>query len=363
MVMREWSRMEVSCVVSASSSSVQAAILMILTVAGEDAEAEFESLHPPYVVEKYASDAIVGVVNKVKTNQAEGPVKSGLPVASVRCDVVSILEAGGDRRIVALDNTPAVLLVEVRAFSASSFEDCAMISSAKKVKISNHRAGGTRSAAFVIFSHCGTSRGRSVRVQGNGRSQRLWLLRCSFVLDRLSTLYEHSQGICIDECVVASHRFEHHWFDVAQAHDRAPFQFCFADIKHYFFGSPPPLIEWWPCWLITLTFFMFQRCPSETTSRMSSGFYFMAVVIFMASVSLGRGRGSRCQLLAVAGMWGLPQPPTVAFSRDSSTFVRACCGLLGSPGQWWKGETLIVDTVDVIARVEGLLELTQSSSS
>ena len=68
--------------------------LMTLTLADEDAEADYVSLHRPYVVERYASDAIIGVVGKGKSDQAEGAVKSGLLDASARCDVVANLEAG-----------------------------------------------------------------------------------------------------------------------------------------------------------------------------------------------------------------------------------------------------------------------------
>ena len=33
------------------------------------------------------------------------------------------------------------------------------------------------------------------------------------------------------------------------------FQFRFADTEQYFLRPPPTLINWWPSWLITLTFF------------------------------------------------------------------------------------------------------------
>ena len=42
--------------------------LMTMTVAGEEVKAEYVSLHPPYVVERYASDAIIGVVGWSKAN-------------------------------------------------------------------------------------------------------------------------------------------------------------------------------------------------------------------------------------------------------------------------------------------------------
>merc|ERR1712050_801348 len=40
--------------------------LAILTFAGKDATAEFDMIHPPGVVEKYAPDAIIGAVGTGK---------------------------------------------------------------------------------------------------------------------------------------------------------------------------------------------------------------------------------------------------------------------------------------------------------
>ena len=79
---------------------------MTLTVAGEDAEAEYASLHPPHTVERYASDASTGVLGRSKASQAEG--------ASVESDVVANSEAGGDWWTEALDGMSRVLLVKVR---------------------------------------------------------------------------------------------------------------------------------------------------------------------------------------------------------------------------------------------------------
>ena len=44
--------------------------LAILTFASEDATAEFDMIHPPDVVEKYAPDAIFGVVGSGKAKKA-----------------------------------------------------------------------------------------------------------------------------------------------------------------------------------------------------------------------------------------------------------------------------------------------------
>mmetsp|Transcript_48461 Transcript_48461/g.128354 ORF Transcript_48461/g.128354 Transcript_48461/m.128354 type:complete len:98 (-) Transcript_48461:719-1012(-) len=52
------------------------------------------------------------------------------------------------------------------------------------------------------------------------------------------------------------------------------------------------------------------------------GFYLMAVAIFMTSSCFGWGKLALVNF-TVMGMWGLPQPLMCAFSRDSSTTVRA----------------------------------------
>ena len=52
--------------------------LAILTFAGEDATTEFDMILPPDVVEKYAPDAIMGVVGNGKAKKAKGAAKSAL---------------------------------------------------------------------------------------------------------------------------------------------------------------------------------------------------------------------------------------------------------------------------------------------
>ena len=54
----------------------------ILTFGGKDAAAEFDMIHPPDVVEKYAPDAIFGVLGSGKPKKAKGAAKSALPVAT-----------------------------------------------------------------------------------------------------------------------------------------------------------------------------------------------------------------------------------------------------------------------------------------
>merc|ERR1712050_767801 len=52
--------------------------LAILTFGGKDATAEFDMIHPPNVIEKYAPDAIIGTVGKGRGGGggSRGPAKS-----------------------------------------------------------------------------------------------------------------------------------------------------------------------------------------------------------------------------------------------------------------------------------------------
>ena len=124
--------------------------LAILTFAGKDAATEFDMIYPPDVVEKYAPDAIIGFVGNGK---AKGAAKSALPVATDKGDTVANLEAWGDWRMEVFDNTPGVLLVNVRSYVNACYYlildiicgICAIILSAKNFK--------TVSLFFFIVVH------------------------------------------------------------------------------------------------------------------------------------------------------------------------------------------------------------------
>ena len=78
-------------------------------------------IHPPYAVEKYAPDAIMGVVGNGKAKKAKGAAKSALPVATDKGDPIANLEAWGDWRMETFDDTPGVLLVNVRSYVNACF--------------------------------------------------------------------------------------------------------------------------------------------------------------------------------------------------------------------------------------------------
>ena len=89
--------------------------LALLIFAGKDATAEFDRTYPHNVVKKYAPDAIIGVVGSGKAQKVKGAEKSA-PVATEKGDAVENLEAWGDWRTEALDDTPGALSVNVRFF-------------------------------------------------------------------------------------------------------------------------------------------------------------------------------------------------------------------------------------------------------
>ena len=100
-----------------------------------------------------------GVVGSDKAQKVKGAEKSA-PVATEKGEAVENLEAWGDWRTGALDDTSGVLSVNVRFYVNAcyylvlsiSYENCATISSAKNFKISNGQTGLTRSAVFLICS-------------------------------------------------------------------------------------------------------------------------------------------------------------------------------------------------------------------
>ena len=85
--------------------------MTILIFAGKDATAEFDRIRPQNVVKKYAPDAIIGVIGQ----KVKGAEKSA-PVATEKGDAVENLEAWGDWRTGALDDTPGVFSVNVRFY-------------------------------------------------------------------------------------------------------------------------------------------------------------------------------------------------------------------------------------------------------
>jgi len=142
--------------------------LAILTFAGKDATEEFNMIHPPDVVGKYAPDAIIGVIGAgggaapVADAEAGGgaPVKQGKD----KGDFVANHHAWGTHgstnwRIEAYDENPGVLIIPFKAYFFAAYhlilailiEVLKTIFVNKNFKISNDRVGLTRSAILLIL--------------------------------------------------------------------------------------------------------------------------------------------------------------------------------------------------------------------
>merc|ERR550532_1194774 len=152
--------------------------LAILTFAGKDATAEFDMIHPPDVVGKYAPDAIIGDVGgggggaeeeddddedddaqpAQKKAAAAGPKKdSGSLIANHQA--WGHMDGVDNWRIMGMDDNPGVFLINVKAYLFAGwalllsvlYEVCATIFTATNIKITNDRVGLTRSAIFLVI--------------------------------------------------------------------------------------------------------------------------------------------------------------------------------------------------------------------
>jgi len=139
--------------------------LAILTFAGKDATEEFNMIHPPDVVGKYAPDAVIGVVGSGGGGGAVAVQAAAAPVSSKdKGDFVANHHAwgthdGANWRIEAYDENPGVLIVPVKAYFFAAWHlllaiviECGKtIFVNKNFKISNDRVGLTRSAILLIL--------------------------------------------------------------------------------------------------------------------------------------------------------------------------------------------------------------------
>ncbi|CAJ1359171.1 unnamed protein product [Effrenium voratum] len=113
--------------------------LAILTFAGKDATEEFNMIHPPDVIGKYAPDKGGKLANHHAWGHLDGDLQPNWRVD--------------------LEDNPGALLINVKSyFNATWFlllsvlyEVCATIFTAKNIKISNDRLGLTRSAILLIL--------------------------------------------------------------------------------------------------------------------------------------------------------------------------------------------------------------------
>jgi len=149
--------------------------LAILTFAGKDASAEFDMIHPPDVIEKYAPDAIIGQVgtggaeeeDEVEDAAPKTGGAAGAPAGPKKDsgNIIANHQAWGhldgteNWRIQAEDENPGVFLLNVKAYLFAGwslllsvlYETVATIFTATNIKITNDRVGLTRSAIFLLI--------------------------------------------------------------------------------------------------------------------------------------------------------------------------------------------------------------------
>jgi len=139
--------------------------LAILTFAGKDATEEFNMIHPPDVIGKYAPDAIIGVVGTGAQAVAAVGGATAAPASKDKGDLLANHHAWGHldgsenwRLEGAIDN-PGVLLINFVAYFNATwylllavlYEVCATIFTVPNFKISNDRVGLTRSAILLVL--------------------------------------------------------------------------------------------------------------------------------------------------------------------------------------------------------------------
>ncbi|CAD7970270.1 unnamed protein product [Amoebophrya sp. A120] len=136
--------------------------LAILTFAGKDATEEFNMIHPPDVIQKYAPDAIIG---QIGTPPANAPAAAGgldaplLKKSAAAGDAFANEQAWGGWREQMKEENPGVLYVNVGAYftaalnmaSAFLLEIILTIFSISNFKFTNDRSGLTRSAILMIL--------------------------------------------------------------------------------------------------------------------------------------------------------------------------------------------------------------------
>lgn len=139
--------------------------LAIMTFAGKDATEEFNMIHPPDVIQKYAPDAIIGplvAAGAAVTRAAALPAAAGGGLSApllAKGDAIPNFHYWGDWREIAKDENPGVLIINPGAWVRSIvsmviafvLEIVKTIFTVKNFKFTGDRTGLTRSAVFIIF--------------------------------------------------------------------------------------------------------------------------------------------------------------------------------------------------------------------
>lgn len=130
--------------------------LAILTFAGKDATEEFNMIHPPDVISKYAPDAIIGTLGGTATGASKpGNLSTPLLKNSTTDNNITNEHAWGAWREEGKGENPGVFgrMCNALLNMASSFllEIFMTLFTVSNFKFTNDRSGLTRSALFLIF--------------------------------------------------------------------------------------------------------------------------------------------------------------------------------------------------------------------
>merc|ERR1712176_956807 len=126
--------------------------LAILTFAGKDATAEFDMIHPPDVVGKYAPDAIIGKVGTGAVKKAKAAPAAAAPAAAAKGKVrdYSLMEKNRKARMAAHGKSPGCFGALCYMVLGFMKEIIFTIFPQKNITITNDRVGVTRSAMFLF---------------------------------------------------------------------------------------------------------------------------------------------------------------------------------------------------------------------
>merc|ERR1711972_100362 len=126
--------------------------LAILTFAGKDATEEFNMIHPPDVIPKYAPDAIIGKVGTgvKKAKAAAAPVVAAPAAGKGKVRDYSLMEKNRKARMAAHGKIPGCFGALCYMVLGFMKEIIFTIFPQKNITITNDRVGVTRSAMFLF---------------------------------------------------------------------------------------------------------------------------------------------------------------------------------------------------------------------
>merc|ERR1712066_119539 len=269
--------------------------LAILTFAGKDATEEFDMIHPPDVIPKYAPDAIIGVVG---TAAAAAPRAGGgggaAPARKDKGGLVANHQAWGhldgseNWRLQGQIENPGVLLVPVASYLTATwyllvavlYEVCATIFSAPNLKISNDRVGLTRSAILLILF---------IVIHAVGNLHVFVALKRTWDISLAYSVGSGKLNLAITGIALLTFMTVH------------LFQFRFGETQMYKVCPPPYLVNLWTLLHLQLNLFWVDTPGCETSEvrdiyRLEfevfqsvgwCAFYLVSVGIFATHMALG----------------------------------------------------------------------------